>query len=881
MGISQWIKRRFFRSRPATESEVVKDLRLTFMARYHNFKLLLNSNTRALEKMAEMEKALKQTEPFGMPMIKAAATAVCVEVFRMIQNLDELMPGKYETLYQRFYEIESAISKLLAPAPPPDDPRLMVFIDEIRDDLHHLTGHKMARLGEIHNKTELRVPGFFVVTSTAHDLFLRENDLQTEIDRRLQSADFADFSSLGRICEEIRVLITTSPVPDKLSHEMYHAYDQLTESAGGPVKLAIRSSAKGEDSDGSSFAGQYDSKLNVERKGLLQAYKEVIASQYSLQATIYRFNCGIKNEGNVMSVGCMQMIDSVAGGITYSRDPFQPDEEETIINASWGLPSSVMDGSVTGDRFAVSCRKPYRSLRQTIHEKPIQAICSPEDGILKEPVSESMKNASCLTEDQLCSLAHMAVVLEEYFQLPQDIEWAIDRNETLYCLQCRPLVQVEASTLSGSSEWMPEQETILLEGGITTSQGAAAGPVFMVRTSDDAMQVPDGSVVVVKHALPSWAPMLKHAAAVITEHGSFAGHLANITREFGIPALFNLEDAMESLQSGKTVTVDAERRQIHQGSINELLKSGRPKSNLMANSPVYRTLEDISRWVVPLNLIDPDSREFTPENCRTLHDMTRFIHEKSVYEMFNFGTRSAFSEGVAKQLVYKVPMQWWVLNLNDGFREEVPGKRVKLSEIASIPMLALWEGMLAIPWEGPPPVDSRGMLSVMFQATTNTALITGRRSQYSEKNYFMITRNFCSFTSRLGFHYSTIEAMVSCQEEENYISFQFKGGAADSQRRNRRVKFLRELLETIEFSTRVKEDVLIARTETRPPEEIIRQLIFLGHLNIHTRQLDMIMGNESKVVFYREKLLSEINQLQEQYTPVVERLVAELKECST
>jgi pyruvate,water dikinase len=189
----------------------------------------------------------------------------------------------------------------------------------------------------------------------------------------------------------------------------------------------------------------------------------------------------------------------------------------------------------------------------------------------------------------------------------------------------------------------------------------------LVGKEADILKFPAGSIFVTKQALPIWASLLSRASGVITEQGGFAGHLANVAREFEIPALFGVQDAIKQLKNGELITLDADAQSIYKGRID-------------------------------LNLRNPASPSFNQENCRTLHDITRFIHEKSVQEMFDFGRKHYFNERSAKQLYYKVPMQWWLLNLDDGFKEEVEGKYVKLENIASIPMLAFWEGFTAIPW---------------------------------------------------------------------------------------------------------------------------------------------------------------------------------------
>jgi pyruvate,water dikinase len=514
------------------------------------------------------------------------------------------------------------------------------------------------------------------------------------------------------------------------------------------------------------------------------------------------------------------------------------------------------------DLFVVSRNIPPEIVYEDVRTKDRKFVCYPLEGVCRLDLSGDARTQPSITHEQILELAELAIKIEECYADSQDIEWAMDHDGSINILQCRPLRQRESERLRIPDVLKDEaQEAVIVKEGITASPGTAHGYVFVIKRDADILSFPQGAVLVTQQALPRWASLLNRASAVITDQGSVAGHLASVAREFGIPALFGVSGATEKLSPGDLITIDASGGIVYKGRIESLLSAPAPKANIMEGSPVYESLRQVGDIILPLTLLDPDAPNFKPSHARTLHDITRFVHEKAVKEMFNFAAENHFSVWSSKQLFYKVPMQWWFLNLDDGFTGELKGKYVYIENIASAPMLAYWEGFTSIPWDGPPPLDGKGLMSVIFQSTANTSLVLGRQSKFADRNYFMISSDYCNMNSRFGYHFTTMEALVSERTSENYISFQFKGGAADIQRRARRVRFVGEVLEASGFSVTVKEDILKARLEAHEMDYMLKRIKILGHLSLHTRQLDMIMSNPAKVKYYRAKIGNDLDTL--------------------
>ncbi len=838
-------------------------LRHDFKERYHTFKLLLAANNAALENFAQIEKLLAEGQIFGMADINTNITAASVNVFKMIRKLDRLSPGKYKALSNRFDAIQNDISLVLNETRVIHDKRLVIDINEIDRTMSDSVGQKMANLGEIKNNLGLKVPDGFVITAHACEMFIKYNALQVEINRRIQTILNDDLEQIYLCSQTIQQLIINSQVPPELESAIKNKIKRLYLDQKNTARFALRSSALGEDSHDASFAGQYKSLLNVSVDHIFQAYKEIIASKYSLQAINYRLIRGFKDEDILMSVGCLTMIEALSGGVIYSHNPFQMRDDSFFILSTWGLPKAIVDGSVNSDLFVVSRSPEMKIKHKDIKRKERKFTCYPEEGVCRMDLIDELQLQPSIGGKDILDLAHLSEKIESHYGVPQDIEWVLSNTDSpaIYLLQTRPL-KVKAKPEKQSRD-LPQINLRhqITKQGVMASPGSAFGQVYIADKEVDLLRFPENAILVVRQARPEWAPLLSKASAVISESGGFAGHLANVAREMGVPALFGVSDICKKIKTGDMLTVDAEGLGVYKGEIKSLLAKIYTEKKTLTNTPVYNTLKRVSQHITPLNLLDPDSFDFQAMNCRSLHDITRFIHEKSVLEMFNFGKSHGFDQVSSKQLHYGIPMKWWILNLDDGFKKEVKGKYIYLENIASVPMMALWEGIVAVPWDGPPPVDKKGLMSVMFQATANPALNTGVRTKYSERNYFMISSKYCSLSSRLGFHFSTLESYVGERVSENYISFRFQGGAADQTRRLKRVQFIGDFLSGFGFKIKIRKDNLNARLKGYDKEYILDRLKIIGYLTIHTRQLDMVISNPVMIAKYLIKFKNDIESV--------------------
>lgn len=826
-----------------------------------NFSHLLAANNRALTLMAEIEEALEGHSPFGMDFVRSRCTRCSSEVYAIVRALIALSPGRHDTLSDAFNRISTDIAACIAPAQHSACGPYVVPINAIDTSLRDEVGGKMAALGEIRRRLSLHVPNGFAITASAFYAFMQHNDLRKEIERRIQAAGATQLMDLYALSSSLRQLIVTAELPPRLEREISEHVQALVHTQGEGLRFAVRSSAIGEDSAGTSFAGQFHTELNVAPEDVPDVYREIVATTYGVTGMNYRLTRGIRDDDVPMCVGIMRMVEAQASGVAYTADPLTGRREQVAVHSVWGLPKGVVDGSVNADVLHVARGDgltPARLVSTHIGSKTTRIENDEHEGIRKTTVPKSLRTRLSLSEADALRLAAIAIRIEEHFGTPQDVEWAKDIDGRLVILQSRDVFASDAPHYDAALHQPPVNARPLLAGGVTASPGAGTGTAYVVRRDADALDFPRDGVLVTTQSLPCWAALLPSASAVVTEYGGAAGHLANVAREFGVPAIMGLPGALATLEGAGIITVDADACTIYAGRIEEALAPRLKPKNRMIGSPVHTTLHSAAQHIVPLTLRDPSSPDFLPQSCMTLHDITRYCHEKSVKAMFTRSTDLPFPAIYSKRLVCDVPTQYWVVNLDDGYTATPEDNVVHIDDIASRPMLALWRGMTTVPWTGPPAVDTRGFLSVVAGASSTPGLEAAAHSDFTARNFFLISSKYVNLQSRYGFHFSTVEAALADHNAENYASLHFKGGGADLPRRILRAKLIAEILEDFGFRCEVLQDALFARVEGFAAQETERCLAVLGYLIVHTRQLDMIMADAAAVARERTRLRNDL-----------------------
>jgi pyruvate,water dikinase len=820
-------------------------------ARYTHFQRLLRANNETLALMADMEEKLSGDYLFDLAYIRNSMSELLQETGALVEALNGLGEDRYQGLTRVAERIGREVQAILQRRREISPGPLVLDFADLDLSQVEAVGGKNANLGEVRNRVGLPVPPGFAVSTYAYKLFLDHNHLGERLTDLLKGWSLTDMDSLARVSEELNAIIQAAQMPPELEAALAEAYERLCRSVGSQPFLAVRSSAVGEDLT-FTFAGQYATYLNVPPQDLGNRYKDIVASLFTPRALFYYKNKGFNEEEMAMGVAVMPLLHARASGVLFTRQPEAPERNGFLINAVWGLGKYAVGGVIAPDHYLVAYDPPGEILEQTIPAKKVKLVWLPQGGEAEAPVPQEEVNAPCLTPEHLTRLAEWASRLEQHYQKPQDVEWALDEAGSLWLLQSRTLT-VQARKAAAPKARLLKDHPVLLDQGSIACRGVGAGPVVLVKKDEDLKNFPPGGVLVARFTSPKFVTVMSQAAAIITDAGSVTGHMALLAREFQVPTILNTGNATKLLQPGQEVTVDANYNNIYAGIIPELLEADDSKRNDLADSPVFQTLKAVVQKVVPLNLINPQADTFSPEHCRTIHDIVRYAHEYSMREMFHMTDLKLIGQREVVDLEADIPLKLRILDLGGGLKL---GRRRKVrpQHIESIPFKAFWQGLQAMPWPKGAPGGVQSLSSVFVKGEAEVAQ---GADPWRDQSYVVLSRNYMNFSIRLGYHLSTVESYVSEVVNDNYLTFGFRGGGSTPERRERRARLIETLIDNMDLQHQRKGDLIEARLAKYSQESMCERLVLLGKLTVYTKQLDMVMFSDGIVEWYIKDFLQE------------------------
>ncbi|MEM1586708.1 MAG: phosphoenolpyruvate synthase [Candidatus Bathyarchaeia archaeon] len=498
--------------------------------------------------------------------------------------------------------------------------KYILWFDEIGVEDTPLVGGKSANLGEMVRKVGVPVPYGFVVTAEAYRYYIEVNGLSRKITETLKELkDPNDTETLQRVGVTIRDMIASAEMPEDLKKEIVSAYDELARIVGedNPF-VAIRSSATAEDLLEASFAGQQETYLNVRgAEEVVEKIKHCYASLFTDRAIFYRIQKGFDHMAVALGAVVQLMVYSKASGVAFTLDVATGDRSVILIEAGYGLGEYIVQGKITPDEYYIR-KSDLEIVRKNIPRKTIQLVRSSHGGTEERPVPLELQDKQVLTDEQIKELARHAIMIEQHYGKPMDIEWALDdRLNKIFILQARP--ETVWSLKEGKEvkkEITVVKERKALVRGLPASPGIAVGNVHVISSISELNEFQKGEILVTEMTAPDWVPVMRKASAIVTNSGGMTCHAAIVSRELGIPCIVGTASkgtpATEILKDGMIVTVNANLGVVYEGVVEEHLKGEiKPEERTVTASRDISVAEQyiVTGTKVYVNLGEPELAE--------------------------------------------------------------------------------------------------------------------------------------------------------------------------------------------------------------------------------------------------------------------------------
>ncbi len=815
--------------------------------RYRLFRNLLFLNNELLGLLAELEEESSWSS-FRHPRVRMGIRALFDGTEDMVQMLNQLTGNRYFDLKNVIAGVRNDVMGFLVVMSEQDTVGLTLPLSEVNSKTADQAGGKAVNLARLECDLGMHVPKSFVVTAQAFRQFLEAEGLGDKLRTVLAPARLDAPDDFQRRCELAQGLVREASVPPPVQEAIRNAYRDSTIPMGEAV--AVRSSAAGEDSE-LSFAGQFDTFLNVPESEVTEAWKGVVVSRFSPRAVFYRRAAGLAEVDTPMAVLVQRMVHARASGVLFTRRPEHPKETVLLVTAVRGLGPEVSAGIASADEFVVSRGNPRHIVERRISVKPTRLACTEGGGLTHLPEAAEKMEWAAITDDEVLRLATAGLSVERYFRCPQDIEWAIDEDGELFILQARPLRTNKEKMVAGDA---PRGALLLLHGGEPVWPGRAVGPVHVVKSSQDEERLPTGAILVVTQLLPDCVQLLPRVCGIVAEHGTVTGHAASILREFRVPSLFGVAGAVDRLVNGQIVSLDVASRSVFQGALWPGLRGRLPVRLLgRGTTGLPEVLAGKLTKLSGMNFMGTWA-------CQSLHDVIRFAHEMAIQSMFDIGDRLLDSPtGGVKRLQSGAPVFLHLVDLGGGLRPEAVSKRTVIPEdIVSIPFRGLWQGLIDERFgrRSAPPLRS-------FGATFDTTLANRGPRQLGSPNYACITDTYLNLNSRQAYHFAIVDAFLSDNQNNNHVALRMKGGGGAPWQRSLRAEFAAEIMRLHHFVVDVRGDLLNGWARGIDLATGIDKLKMLGRLLSFSALLDLWMTGEEQMKQYVQEFMETEAQMVE------------------
>jgi pyruvate,water dikinase len=576
--------------------------------------------------------------------------------------------------------------------------KLVMWFDDLQLKDIPEVGGKNASLGEMRRNLQTKgvnIPDGYAITAKAYRHLIASAGIWDKIKEVLKDLDTHDMDNLRTRGKKVRDLIYNAPVPRDLRDEIVKAYKRLCDEYGPNTDVAVRSSATAEDLPDASFAGQQETFLNIRgEEALIDACKRCFASLFTDRAISYRFDKGFDYETVFLSIGVQKMVrsDIGASGVIFSIDTESGFKDAVLITASYGLGETVVQGTVNPDEFYVfkpTLKTGFRPIVQKkLGTKEIKMIYSKKKGLEStetKPVSKAQRSVYCISEDEIITLAKWACIIEDHYSAeagyfkPMDIEWGRDgKTGELFILQARPETVQSQKDVNVLESYVLLEKKAPLVTGTSVGSKIGAGPVNVIASASDIKNFRKGDVLVTDMTDPDWEPIMKIAAAIVTNKGGRTCHAAIVSRELGVPCIVGTGKGTEALKNAKEATVscaEGEVGNVYEGILKfdvkrvNLQNLQRPKTWMQMNVATPDTAFDLA--LIPNDGVGLARLEFIIAQNVRVHPMALLQFEKvkdkkirkEIEELTrNYEARSDFfvdmlAQGIAKIAAAFYPKQ--------------------------------------------------------------------------------------------------------------------------------------------------------------------------------------------------------------------------------